>query len=382
MIRLVALAAGAVLAVSCGGQGSSSSRSPAAKASPSSQNSASPSQVASPSASPLTGNYGLLLTAGQLELVKSDATIAAGVAVANASVQYCSAQHDGVVLAPPVSASSDQVYFRDGDTKIRMVLPPSSAADVTTVPGSSTVISFFSVSPDDQRIAVLVEDLSGATSISLRLYVEDLRGGGHHADIYTATTPKASGGTTLWPMGWHQGALVLALMPACTFEPAGLTPSEWHVSNAGNAARIATIRANNCTLSFWSSPAGVGCINAQGATTLFDWSGKVTAVTGPPSQGAGYTMTGISPAGQSAFFATGAGIGAPPPTTQILQLGPGPYATVQGHSACSWIDEDHLLAPDAVIQFPAETPGNLQVTATATALPQSGECAGRFPGGL
>ncbi|HEY1456562.1 MAG TPA: hypothetical protein VGG31_08690, partial [Candidatus Dormibacteraeota bacterium] len=68
--------------------------------------------------------------------------------------------------------------------------------------------------------------------------------------------------------------------------------------------------------------------------------------------------------------------------TQILELGPGPYATVQGHSACGWIDEDHLLAPDAVIQFPAETPGNAQVTAAPTALAQSGVCAGRFPGTL
>lgn len=382
MIRLAALAAVALLTVSCGGQGSTSSNSPRATASKSPSAQATTSPAATPSASPLTGNFGLLLSAGQLELVKPDATIAASVAVANASVQYCSAQHDGAVLAPPVSASSDQVYFRDGDTKIRMVMPPSSAADVTTVPGGSTVISFFSVSPDDQRIAVLVEDLSGASTISLRLYVEDLHGGGHHADIYTTTTPKGNGGTTLWPMGWHQGAIVLALMPACTFEPAGLTPSEWHVANATNATRIATIRASNCTLSYWSSSAGVSCINAQGVTTLYDWSGKVTGVTGPPSQGAGYTVTGISPAGQSAFFSTGAGIGAPAPTTQILQLGPGPYATVQGHSACSWIDEDHLLAPDAVIQFPAETPGNLQVTATATALAQSGECAGRFPGGL
>ena len=381
MTRLSALVAVVLLSASCGGQGASSSSSPRPTAAPSSSaESTSPSPP--PSASPLTGAFGLLLSAGELELIKPDATIAANVALANPSVQYCSAQHDGAVLAPPVSASDDQVYFRDGDTKIRMVVPPDSAADVTTVPGSATVISFFSVSPDDQRIAVLVEDLSGTTTIGLRLYVEDLHGGGHHSDVYTATTPKGKAATTLWPMGWHNGALVLALMPACTLEPAGLTPTEWHVSSVSNGARIATIRASSCTLSEWPSPAGVGCINAQGATTLFDWTGKVTSATGPPAPSAGYTLTGISPAGQSAFFSTGAGIGAPAPATQVLQLGPGPYATVQGHSACSWIDEDHLLAPDAVIQFPAETPGNLQVTATVTALSQSGECAGRFPGGL
>jgi hypothetical protein len=378
--RLLVLLLAATLAAACGGGSPPASHSSPTVSGSTVTPSGSPS--ASATIQPLTGSYGLLLSAGSLELIKPDAGIAATVPVATASVQFCSALHDGALEAPPVSASSDQVYFRDGDNKIKMVVPPAGAVDVTTVPGSATTVSFFSVSPDDQRIAVLVEDLSGATTISLRLYVEDLHGG-NHADIYTTTTPKGKGGTTLWPMGWHAGALVLALVPACTFEPAGLTPSEWHVSNAATALRMATIRASNCTLSFFPSPAGVGCISGQGgATTLYNWSGKVTAGTGPPTPTNGYTMTGLSPAGQSAFFATGAGIGAPSPETQILQLGPGPYATVQGHAACLWIDEDHLLAPDAVIRFPAETPGNVRVTAPVTALAQSGVCVGRFPGTL
>jgi len=182
-------------------------------------------------------------------------------------------------------------------------------------------------------------------------------------------------------MGWHGGALVLAVFRACTFEAAGLAPREWHLSNATNGTRLATIRGTNCTLSTWPSAAGVGCMDPQGVTTLYDWAGKVASVTGPGIQGAGST-TGLSPAGQSIFFSTGITQGGTTPTTRIVQLGPGPYATLQGHSACGWIDEDHLLAGDAVIQFPAETAGNLQVTATATPLEASGQCAGRFPGGL
>jgi hypothetical protein len=382
MRRAAALATTALLTLSCGS-------SPPSISSGTPSPSASGSAAASPSAAPsatgggtLSGNYGLLLSAGTLELVKPDGSIGPTATVSAPSVQFCSSAHDGADVPPPVSASNDQVYFRDGDTKIRMVVAPSGATDVTTVPGGPTTISFFSVSPDDTRIAVVVEDLSAATTIKLRLYVEDLHGGAHHAEIFSTTQPKGKLGTTIWPMGWRQGALVLAIVTACTFEPAGLAPSEWHVSNAATAVRIATIRQNNCTLSFWPSPAGVACINAAGATTLYNWAGKVTAGTGPPSPGPGYTQTGLSPSGNSAFFATGAGIGAPPPTTQILQLGPGPYAKVAGHSACSWIDEDHLLAPDAVIQFPSETPGNIRVTATATILAASGVCAGRFPGGL
>lgn len=386
MRRGAILLATAVLMFSCGGGSPGGSQSPNPFASPSAHatTTASSAPSSSPSAGPLTGTYGLIISAGMLELVRPNATVAATISMAPSSVQFCSASHDGAVQPPAVSATADEVYFRDGDTRIREVVPPGSAADVTTVPGGPATVSFFSVSPDDLRIAVLVEDLSGATSIGLRLYVEDLRGGGHHSDIYTATTPKGKTGSTLWPMGWHQGNLVLAVAPACTFEPAGLTPSEWHVANASNASRMATIRANSCTLSYWPSAAGVGCTDANGVTTLFDWTAKILSVTGPGSTGSGYSQASLSPAGSSILFVTGAGIGAPPPATGIVQLGPGPYATVPGHAACTWIDEDHLLAPDAVIQFPAETPGNLQVTATVEPLAAtaSGICAGRFPGGL
>lgn len=356
---------------------SSSSASASAGATPSAQR-----PIPSPIVAPLTGPYGLLISGGKLELVQSDASVFASASIADPSVRFCSSAQDGAMLAPPVSASSDQVYFRDGDTSIRMVVPPASAVDVTTVPGNANVVSFFAVSPDDQHIAVLVEDLSAATTISLRLYVEDLRGHGHHADIFNTIQPKGKTGTTLWPMGWHQGALVLALVTACTFEPAGLVPSEWHVSSASTAVRIATIGSNNCVLSFFPSSAGVGCSGSGGTTTTFGWNGKVISVTGPNVAGFDFAGTALSPAGNSILFSVRPGIGAPPPATRLVQLGPGPYATVQGHSACLWIDEDHVLAPDAVIQFPAETPGNVQVNTTVTPFPQGGVCAGRFPGGL
>ena len=366
----------ALLLLSCGGSSPSASHSPRAGASPSST--ASPS---SPTGGPLTGAYGLLLSAGTLQLIKTDGSVAAEVPVAAASTQSCSGQQDRLVAPPPVSASNDEVYFRDGDTRIRMVVPPGSAADVTSVPGGPNIISFFSVSPDDQQIAVFTENVSSGTGIDERLYVEDLHGGGHHVDIYTTQVPKDERGTTLWPMGWHGGALVLAVFRACTSEASGLQPREWHVSNAVSGARVATISGTNCVLSTWPSAGGVGCMDPQGVTTLYNWAGKVVSVTGPGIQGAGST-TGLSPAGQSIFFSTGTSLGQSTPTTRIVQLGPGPYTTVPGHAACGWIDEDHLLAGDAVIQFAAETPGNLQVTATATPLEASGQCAGRFPGSL
>jgi hypothetical protein len=82
------------------------------------------------------------------------------------------------------------------------------------------------------------------------------------------------------------------------------------------------------------------------------------------------------------FLAVGQGIGAPPPSTRIVVLGTGGGSSIQSHSACLWIDEDHLLAPDAVIAFPSSTATTATVASTVTALPASGQCAGRFPGGL
>src|SRR5437899_4367529 len=152
-------------------------------------------------------SYGLLIANGNLEVIDTCGRVSASTSIAASSVGACS---PGLMakLRPPVSATRDKVYFRDGDTKIRSLGLDGKTSDVTTVPGGPSTVSFFSVSPDDQRIAVLVEDFSPVNSINLRLYVEDLWDGAHHADIYTSTVSK-SGGTTLWPMGWHRGLLTI-----------------------------------------------------------------------------------------------------------------------------------------------------------------------------
>jgi hypothetical protein len=305
-------------------------------------------------------------------MVAPNGTVAAGTSVAAPTVQSCGQDAGGAVLQPPVSATADKVYFRDGDTKIRYLTPTNQKGDATTVPGSATIVSFFSVSSDDQRIAVVVEDLSAASTISLRLYVEDLIGGGHHADIYSTTTPKGKTGSTLWPMGWHQGLLVLAVVAACTFEPAGLSPSEWHVSDAVTATRKVTI-GGTCILSYWPAPAGVACVDNGSSlqATAYDWNGKVIASI--PITASDY-QSGLSPSGARVFFATGQGVGAPAPATRVFAVGAGPLGgTVAGHAACLFIDEDHLLAPDAVIAIPS---------GAVTPLAASGVCAGHFPGTL
>jgi hypothetical protein len=309
-------------------------------------------------------------------MITPSGSIAAHAKVAAPSVHTCG-QSTGAVLQPPVSASDTKVYYRDGNTSIKFLTPEGKTGNVTTVPGSGTKVSFFSVSPDDTRIAVLVEDLSPATTIKLSLYVEDLMGHTNHSVIFTNTVPKFKNATTLWPMGWHNGLLVLAVWPPCTFEPAGLVPIEWHVANAVTAVRVAKI-GNPCIPSYWPSPAGIACLDPQthqGA--IYDLTGKfVSQLFGQAD-----IQSGLSPSGTAIFFAPGVGIGAPTPSTLIMAVGPpGTQISVSGHAACLWIDENTLLAPDAVI--PVERPSFGRWRAGFMALPASGVCAGRFPGGL
>ena len=370
-MRSVAALAIMLLAVSCGGN-TGHSPSPAASAG------ASASPTASPSGSAPVTNFGLLLSAGTLEMITPAGVVAAHASVAAPSVHTCG-QGTGAVLQPPVSATDTKVYYRDGNTRIKFLTPEGQTGNVTTVPGSATKVSFFSVSPDDSRIAVMVEDLSPSTTIKLSLYVEDLTGHTNHSVIFTNTVPKFKNATTLWPMGWHDGLLALAVFPPCTFEPAGLVPIEWHVANAVTAVRVAKI-GNPCIPSYWPSPAGLACIDTSTLqASRYDWAGHITAgVTAKSSE----FQSGLSPSGRSIFLTPGLGIGAPTPSTRIVVLGTGGGSAVAGHSACLWIDEDHLLAPDAVITFPSSTATTATVASTVTALPASGQCAGRFPGGL
>lgn len=389
----------ACLAVSCQANGPLVAQS---TASPSSSPGASPftSQSASPIApsespspvptvlpTPLPPGeaYGLLLTGGTLELIKPDATIAATTSVTPGSVEPCPTGQGVALLQPPVSASNALVYFRDGDTTIRSLSAGGRTADVTTVPGGPNTASFFSVSPDDQRIAVIVEDLAPGATVRLRLYVEDLIGHGHHVDLPTAASFQQSP-VTWWPVGWHKGALVLAQLPLCTFQQfVEMFPSEWDVIDVGTGAPITTIRPAGCNLSYAPSPAGVGCTepaDQSGSTTLYDWTGKTfgSAAPGAPTDA---LQSGLSPNGRRIFFPSGS-ITNPDPRylwTEVHQVGGATYYVIaHQHRACAWIDDDHLLAPDSVISIPTDSSGVF--TAQATPFASRGVCAGRFPGAL
>jgi hypothetical protein len=359
---------------------------------------------------PASSSFGLLIAAGNLEMIDTCGKVSASAPLAAPSVQTCGAGGERASLAAPVSASNNRVYFRDGDTKVRSLTLDGKTEDVTTVPGGPTTVSFFSVSPDDQRIAVMVEDLS-ASDIGLRLYVEDLHGGGHHADIYAGRVPQTTG-NTLWPMGWHQGLLVLAAIGACAPDPASLSPVEWQLVDPATGNRSLSITQRMpyrgcvlpcmegapCILGTWPSPAGVTCVDFAGTLAVSTWSGGLLA--GFPANVAGNNVgSGASPSGHRTFVtgpinqiygASGtivtAGLGAPSDPQyywngyEWLSSTHG-FTWAIGHQACVWIDEDHVLASDAIIGMASpDFPDSYY--APVTPLATSGTCAGRFPGGL
>jgi hypothetical protein len=377
------LAATTLLAISCG-QGSAPTASHTASTA---RTSGTASPAASPSPVPQGASYGLLLSAGTLEMITPNGELAASATVAAPTVQIC-APGLGALLQPPVSATADKVYFRDGDTRIRYLTPTGLTGDATTVPGDGSSVSFFSVSPDDQRIAVLVEDLTSSVTIGLRLYVEDLNGHGNHVEIYSATTSHSTEGNTLWPMGWHQGQLVLAVMAACTNDPATASPSEWHVASAVTGNRVATIKGS-CILSRWPSAAGVACLDQNNLTAaVYDWTGKLTITTpAPRPTSLNPWQSGLSPSGQRIFFANSGEICTsvcPVFQTDVnssFMQGGTTFATQFDVSpACLWIDETHLMSPNGVVSL--QQSGSDPIVTANTKLAASGQCAGRYPGGL
>jgi hypothetical protein len=267
------------------------------------------------------------------------------------------------VVPTPVSTSDTRVYFMDSLGVVRFLAPNGDSGQATTVPIGPARRSMFAVSPDDQRIAVIVADFtsSGATT---RLYVEDLNGGGNHVDAFSE-----SGAYTLWPTGWHgTNNLVVAKVPACTQGggPFCCGPQELHVVDPTTAVRRFTVGGPTCVIAGPPSPAGAVCEDTAFAqANVVDWTGA-TAHSYPIS---GATPTYLAPDGsQVAVAAYGA------PTTTLL-----PSNSAVSLAACGWIDTTHLLSGGDVQHQPSV--GDI-TTGKVVPVPAQGDCAGRIPGGL
>ena len=369
-----ALVVAAIMVAACGGGGNNTaSHSPTQSNSPGREASAAPTSqpAATPSPSsppPVTVPYGVLVgsqaanTYG-VSLIAANGRVAA-TAQASTPVSVSCANTAAAVVPLPVSSSNSRVYFMDAKGAIHFLAPDGTTGQVTTVPaGTASQRSMFAVSPDDQRIAVVVDGYS-PSGASTRVYVEDLSGGGHHLDIFSESGPRS-----LWPVGWHgTNNLVLAVVPACTQGggPYCCGPIELHVVDPATANRRFTIGSGTCRIAGAASPAGVACVETGSYTTanVYSWTaGKLRslAINGP-------AFVYVSPGGGMVAMVDNNGTS--------FTIG---AASIAGMFACGWIDDTHVMSGgDAQHQPRIAQP----VAGTIVPVAAEGDCGGRLPGGL
>jgi hypothetical protein len=375
-MAVAALCAALVTVAGCGSAGTGNlahSPSSVAEKSPSASAAASPSAGATPSARPsaspppaVTGSYGVLAgpfsgATYTVTLVGVDGKVVASAQASTSPSPTCAGQAAGLVPYP-VSTSNSRAYFMDAQGVVRFLAPNGDTGRATTVPASTASRrSTFAVSPDDQRIAVVVIDFTSGGA-STRLYVEDLNGGGNHVDTFTET-----GSYTLWPIGWHAGNLVVAKVASCTQGggPTCCGPLELHVVDPVTAARKYTLGGPSCIVVGVPTPDGTMCEDTTFTKAIVvSWTGA--SITGYPISGPEGAF--LSPIGDHVALVDNTG-------TSIA----GSNVTWPRLIACGWIDDIHVLSGGDQQQQPlvGEFPSGVQLPVAAV-----GACAGRLPGGL
>jgi len=95
------------------------------------------------------------------------------------------------------SASRSRLYYLNGGSEVRFLGLDGGRGTATQITLGSFEQAGFAVSPDDTRIAVAiftyVPPPAATPSFSptykgMRLYVEDLQGGGHHIDLLSSVS--------------------------------------------------------------------------------------------------------------------------------------------------------------------------------------------------
>lgn len=364
--RSTAVLAVALLIAGCGAKGSDTTASPATKASSSPLSSPVASAVASPV--PLTGAFAVLVTPPSTDNYTVSIVDVSGKVVGSAQASsptaVTCADAAGALVPLPVSTSDDRAYYMDAQGVVRFLTVQGETGRATTVPSGGGLRSMFAVSPDDQRIAVIVSNFNSA-GVAIKLYVEDLSGGGNHLDIFSSSGP-----TGLWPIGWHgTDNLVVAKMPACSQGggPFCCGPIELHVVDPASATRRFTIGGPTCLIAGPPSAAGAVCEDTTfSRASVVNWNG-VTMRTFPV---AGPQPAYISPDGRlvALFNFSGAGVTKFEGATVTLNM-----------QTCGWIDSTHVIAGDN--GQPPSRIGNV-VSGATVAISAKGTCAGRLPGGL
>jgi hypothetical protein len=383
MMRAAALAL-CLFVVGC------SSQAPRVAATPSPRGSqaAPPSLATSASASPQEGPYGIFVK-GFVDLQSPNPpprysislVDLAGKVVTQAEAANRRNGCHPLVPLPNVSASGSHVYFLDGDSIVKSLAPNGAVATVMDLGVGSSQQAVFAVSPDDRRIAVsLLDNLN--YPVRTQLYVEDVGTGGNRADLF-------SGIVLEWPIGWHQGSLVLAVginaHPQDCRDTFSYSTLGYNVANAATGDRLRTT-CDQRTSYYPPVPAGSVCPNNSAigdrSTLVESWDGDsrtLSNVGGCPQNGA-LSTDGMWVASKLGAAPGGGCTG----QNNIYLLGrDDKVSQTNAHGAPEgWIDPAHLVVMAEPISSSA-TRSILDVRSNSvTELGGVGFFGGSLPGGL
>jgi hypothetical protein len=374
--RTLALVIGAVLLAGCSGSGSANSTSPTPRSTPT------PPVGASPASG---GPFAVLVQragAGEpyvLQLVRADGRALPAVHARARSLKTfhpsptacpsagCPTSATANYQLPETSVSATHVYFLDGEADLKSMSPSGTTALIRHLDVDATSNLAFAVSPDDRRIAIAVISYpveSSGPAFSLRLYAEDLVGGGNRSEVFTSTS------VVEWPIGWRGGDVVLAVGEAGVytgFNPYGAV--EYHLADPATWSRRAGLACSFGPL----VAAGSACWKPPMLGSA-DWSGAMIDYRLEPAGAVARlqpTYLALSPDGRQVAGAVRTGsVGIY--DTELFADG-SESLLVPGAAPLGWLDGSHLLVIAAGGAAIAAVPGGGLVPVTGlTPLPTQG----------
>ena len=232
----------------------------------------SPSPAATPQPSPTPSRSDFLAVVGgpkntSVSLVASDGTVLATAAVDLAPFRM----HTQMSWT---STSRTRLYYLNAGSEVHYLAPDGTTGTATRIALGASEQAGFAVSPDDSKIAVAIftyTALPEAAYTGMRLYIEDLNGGGRHADIFSSTTVAE------FPVGWTTGHLILAVSEprCCPAEPGNpYDASAYHVVDPATGSRLFTVCDQSVGPMGPIEPIGAVCYHPGQAPTYQRWDGS------------------------------------------------------------------------------------------------------------
>lgn len=248
----------------------------------------------------------------------------------------------GVEL-PEVSTTNRRAYFVSGTSQLRYLGADGTTGVAATLPnlkGRSQAV--FSVSPDDQRIALAVFDWS-VRPMKMTIYVEDL-GGGDRVTIFSSTSVYE------WPVAWHGGLLVIAVGSVLGGPPNPYAAVSYHVADAQTGDRKAALGSDSCQVIGPLVETGTACnevcnggdvhnvpAGGQACVDAVDWTGRQRVLYRYQSSSGIGTWAPLSPDGQSLVIRESG-----PPASEYVTRSDGSKVALPFPDAPSvwWVDGD------------------------------------------